>query len=42
MNLSRSVVAMPLYYLHIRTRPKLEVDPDGIELPDLEVALADA
>jgi hypothetical protein len=33
---------MPLYYLHIRTRGKLEVDPDGIEVPDLGAARAEA
>ncbi len=33
---------MPLYYLHIRTRGKLEVDPDGIEVPDLDAARAEA
>lgn len=33
---------MPLYYLHIRTGNKLEVDPDGTELPDLDAALAEA
>ncbi len=33
---------MPLYYLHIRNGDKLEVDPDGTELPDLEVALTEA
>ena len=33
---------MPLYYLHIRNGDKLEVDPDGTELPDLEAAFAEA
>jgi len=33
---------MPLYYLHIRNRDKLEVDPDGTELPDLDAAFAEA
>jgi hypothetical protein len=33
---------MLLYYLHIRTRRKLDVDLDGIELPDLAAALAEA
>jgi hypothetical protein len=33
---------MPLYHLHIRTGSKLEIDPDGIELPDLEAACAEA
>jgi hypothetical protein len=33
---------MPLYYLHIRNGDKLEVDPDGTELPDLEAALTEA
>ena len=33
---------MPLYYLHIRNGDKLEVDPDGTELPDLNAAVAEA
>ena len=33
---------MPMYYLHIRDGDKLEVDPDGTELPDLEAARVDA
>ena len=33
---------MPLYYLHIRNGDKLEVDPDGTELPDLETAFEEA
>jgi hypothetical protein len=33
---------MPLYYLHIRNGEKLEVDPDGTELPDLDAAFAEA
>lgn len=33
---------MPLYYLHIRNGDKLEVDPDGTELPDLDAAFAEA
>ena len=33
---------MPLYYLHIRNGNKLEVDPDGTELPDLETAFEEA
>jgi hypothetical protein len=33
---------MPLYYLHIRNGDKLEVDPDGTELPDLGAALTEA
>jgi hypothetical protein len=32
---------MPLYYLHIRTGSKREVDPDGVELPTLAAALAE-
>jgi hypothetical protein len=42
MNLSRSVAAMPLYYLHIRTGNKLEIDPEGVELPSLAAALSEA
>ena len=38
----RFLVMMPLYYLHIRNGDKLEVDPDGTELPDLDAALAEA
>ena len=38
----RFFVMMPLYYLHIRNGDKLEVDPDGTELPDLDAALAEA
>jgi len=38
----RFLAMMPLYYLHIRNGGKLEVDPDGIELPDLDAALAEA
>ena len=38
----RFLVMMPLYYLHIRNGDKLEVDPDGTELPDLEAAFAEA
>jgi hypothetical protein len=33
---------MPLYYLHIRTGSMLEVDPEGVELPSLAAALAEA
>jgi hypothetical protein len=33
---------MPLYYLHIRNGTKLELDPDGIELPDMNAAVLDA
>ena len=33
---------MPLYFLHIRNGDKLEADPDSIELPDLDAALAEA
>ena len=33
---------MPLYYLHIRNGDKLEVDPDGTELPNLDAAFAEA
>lgn len=33
---------MPLYYLHIRHGDKLEVDPDGAELPHLDAALTEA
>ncbi|GEO19294.1 hypothetical protein MAE02_69900 [Microvirga aerophila] len=33
---------MPLYYLHIRNRNELEVDPDGMELPDIDAAMAEA
>ena len=33
---------MPLYYLHIRVGDKLEVDPDGTELSDLDAALTEA
>ena len=33
---------MPLYYLHIRNGNKLEVDPDGTELPGLDAAFEEA
>jgi len=33
---------MPLHFLPIRNGDKLEADPDGIELPDLDAALAEA
>jgi hypothetical protein len=33
---------MPMYYLHIRDRDHLELDPDGTELPDLDAVCADA
>jgi hypothetical protein len=33
---------MPLYYLHIRNGDKFEVDPDGMELPDLDAAVGEA
>jgi hypothetical protein len=33
---------MPLYYLHIRDGDKLEVDPDGTELPDIDAARIEA
>lgn len=33
---------MPLYYLHIRTGNKLELDPDGMELPDIDTAASEA
>ena len=38
----RFFVMMPLYYLHIRNGDKLEVDPDGTELPDLDAAFSEA
>ena len=38
----RFLVMMPLYYLHIRNGDKLEVDPDGTELPDLDAAFSEA
>lgn len=37
-----SLVMVPLYYLHIRNGDKLEVDPDGTELPDVNAAFAEA
>jgi len=33
---------MPLYYLHLRDSDGLGKDPDGIELPDLDAAHAEA
>jgi hypothetical protein len=33
---------MPLYYLHIRHGNRLELDPEGTELPDLEAAVSEA
>ncbi len=42
MNLTRSVTAMPLYYLHIRTGNKLEIDLEGVELPSRAAALSEA
>jgi len=33
---------MPLYFLHIRNGKKLEIDPDGVELPGLADARAEA
>jgi hypothetical protein len=30
---------MPLYYLHIRNGSRLELDPEGTELPNLEAAV---
>ncbi|PVE23776.1 hypothetical protein DC522_14350 [Microvirga sp. KLBC 81] len=39
---SRFVAAMPLYFLHIRSGDKLEMDPDGVELPGLAAARAEA
>ena len=39
---SKLLAMMPLYYLHIRNSDKLEMDPDGTELPDLEAALTEA
>ena len=33
---------MPLYYFHIRSSAGLIRDPEGIELPDLDAALAEA
>jgi hypothetical protein len=33
---------MPMYYLHIRNGDKLELDPDGTELPGTDTALAEA
>jgi hypothetical protein len=38
----QDLTMMPLYYLHIRNGDKLEVDPDGTELPDLESAFEEA
>lgn len=32
----------PMYYFHIRDGDKLEPDPDGTELPDIDAALAEA
>ncbi|MFL5531119.1 MAG: DUF6894 family protein [Gemmatimonadales bacterium] len=31
-----------MYYLHIRNSDKLEIDPDGTELPDLDAAVVEA
>jgi hypothetical protein len=39
---SRFLAMMPLYYLHIRNGDKFEVDPDGMELPDLDAAVVEA
>jgi len=33
---------MPMYYRHIRNRDKVEVDPDGAELPDLDAVRVEA
>lgn len=33
---------MPLYYFHIRNGCDLERDPEGMELPDLDSAHAEA
>jgi hypothetical protein len=33
---------MPIYYFHIRNGDKLELDPDGVELPDLDTAVSEA
>lgn len=33
---------MPLYYFHIRNGSALERDPEGMELPDLQSAHAEA
>jgi hypothetical protein len=33
---------MPLYHLHIRNGRKLELEPDGTELPDLDATFAEA
>jgi hypothetical protein len=33
---------MPLYYLHIRNGRDLERDPEGVKLPDLDSAHAEA
>jgi hypothetical protein len=38
----RILIMMPLYYLHIRNGDRLEVDPDGTELPNLDSAYAEA
>jgi hypothetical protein len=39
---SKLLAMMPLYYLHIRNSDKLEIDPDGTELPDLDAAVVEA
>jgi len=33
---------MPRYYLHIRRGTRLEKDPDGVDVPDLDTACAEA
>ena len=33
---------VPLYFLHIRDGSRFEADPDGIDLPDLDAASAEA
>jgi hypothetical protein len=35
-------VPMPRYYLHLRNGHVLEKDPDGIDLPNIEAARAEA
>ncbi|MGD9478427.1 DUF6894 family protein [Shinella sp. G-2] len=33
---------MPRYFFHIRDKDNLEIDPEGLEFPDLESAVIDA
>ncbi|MET0430612.1 MAG: hypothetical protein ABW026_19195 [Microvirga sp.] len=33
---------MPLYYLHVKTSHGTEIDPTGMDLPDLDAARAEA